>query len=197
MGFRKLLDHQEGRLVLGNPLFHAQAGVTLLEAMVVLAIMAVLLMIGVPGLQSWFVSGQVTAKTEAILNGLQLARAEALRRNSRVYFTLGSDFAWTVGCVNAVGDLDGDGVADCPSIIQAKAAAEAGEGATLSGSGTATFSGIGMLATNADASAPISQVDISYSAGGASKALRVLLTSGGQSRICDPAVTTTGDPAKC
>ncbi len=183
--------------MLGQPYILAQAGVTIIEAMIVLAITAILIMIGVPGLQSWFVSGQVTAKTEAILNGLQLARAEALRRNSRVFFTLGSDFSWTVGCVNAVGDLDGDGVADCPSIIQAKAAQEAGSGPTLTGAGTATFNGIGMISTNADASATISQIDVSYTTGSTSKALRVLLTSGGQSRLCDPAVTTTGDPAKC
>ncbi len=196
MGLGGLLDPQEGWHVLGQP-FLAQAGVSIVETMVVVAITAVLLMIGLPGLQSWFVSGQVTTKTDAVLNGLQLARAEALRRNSRVYFTLTSDFGWTVGCVTAVGDLDGDGVADCPSIIQTKSAQEAGSGPSLTGAGTATFNGIGMLSANADASTALSQVDVSYSLGGVSKALRVLLTSGGQSRICDPAVTTTGDPAKC
>lgn len=176
-----------------------QRGVSMVEVMMVVAIMAVLMAIGVPSLQSWQANSRLQLKTEAVLNGMQFARGEALRRNARVFYTLGTDSSWSVGCVNLVADNDGDGVADCPVLIQAKPAAEGGAGVVIaitpSAATTATFSGLGLLAANADASAAITQVDLS--AAGTARTFRVLLSSGGQSRLCDPAVTTAGDPRLC
>lgn len=176
-----------------------QRGVTMAEVMMVVAIMAVLTATGVPSLQSWLAKSRLQLKTEAVLNGMQFARSEALRRNARVFYTLGTDSSWSVGCVNLVADNDGDGVADCPVLIQAKPAAEGGAGVvvaiTPTAATTATFNGLGLIAANADASAAITQVD--FSATGTPQTYRVLLSSGGQSRLCDPAVTTTGDPRLC
>ena len=165
----------------------------IIETMVVIVIVAVLMMIGVPSLQSWFTPAQVSAKAESVLNGLQFARAEALRRNTRIFFSMSADTSWSVGCVvtNAA----------CPSAITSKSSGEAG---VLDASSfipdaarTVTFNGIGAVATNADGSASLAQIEFSKSGGGVTKTLRILVTSGGQSRICDPAVTTVGDPKKC
>jgi type IV fimbrial biogenesis protein FimT len=176
-----------------------QRGVSMIEVMVVIVIMAILMAIGIPSLQSWLAKSRVRLKTEAVLNGMQLARGEALRRNARVFYTLNADSSWTVGCVTLVGDLNNDGVTDCPLVIQSKPAGEGGEGVVLAtspaGATTATFTGIGLTAANADASARITQVD--FSAAGTTQTFRVVLSSGGQSRLCDPAVTATGDPRLC
>jgi type IV fimbrial biogenesis protein FimT len=178
-----------------------QSGFNLLELLTVVAVLAIVVSLGAPSLQLWFVSKRVMMKAEAVLNGLQLARAEAVRRNARVYFTLNADTSWTVGCVTAVGDNDGDGVADCPSTIQSKPADEGGQVDSLSllppGATTATFSGVGALTVNADASAALQNVTITKSGGGETSTLQVLITVGGQSRICDPEIDTAGDPKKC
>lgn len=185
--------------MLKRPTLHA--GFTLTEAMVVIAIIAIIMAVGTPSLQSWMVSLQVKAKSDAILNGMQLARSEAIRRNTRVHIIVSNDSSWSVGCVTVVGDTDGDGIPECPGTIQSKTASEAGTVDQLTllpiGATQATFNGVGTLSANADGSANLSQVDISKSGGGASANRRILLTPGGQSRICDTAVTTTGAPEKC
>lgn len=176
-------------------------GFTLIEAMVVMAIIAIIMVVGVPTLQNWIISQQVKAKTDAILNGMQLARSEAIRRNARIHLIISDDSSWSVGCVTVVADADGDGIAECPGTIQSKSTNEAGTVDQLTllpvGATRATFNGVGTLSPNADGSANLSQVDISKSGGGVSANRRVLLTPGGQSRVCDPAVTTTGAPEKC
>lgn len=176
-------------------------GFTLIELLIVIAVLAIVVAVGAPNLQSWFVVTQVTAKTEAAMNGLQLARAEAVRRNARVYFTMGADTSWTVGCVTAVGDTDGDGVADCPDPIQSKPAGEAGQVDSVTrlpfGASMVTFNGVGAVAANADATATIASIDFTKTGGGVTKTLRILVTMGGQSRICDPEIETAGDPKKC
>lgn len=178
-----------------------QEGFTLLEAMAVVAIVAILAAIGVPSLQNWIVTQQVRAKTESILNGMQIARAEAIKRNTRVNFTVSANTSWNVGCVTVVADADGDGIPECPGVIQSKSASEGGTVDSLTliplGATQATFNGVGTLTANADGSASLTQIDISKSGYGYSAHLRVTLTSGGQSRKCDPNITTTGAPEKC
>lgn len=177
-------------------------GFSMIETMIVVAILAIVIGVAVPSLRSWIAGMQVRTKAEAMLNGLQFARGEALRRNARVVFTLAADSSWSVGCETAVAtDGDGDGVADCPLTIQSKPAAEAGgQGVLLSllpvGASRATFNGVGMIVVNADGTATLASADFSSTAGG-SRTYRVVLTTGGQSRLCNPAETDAAKPEKC
>jgi type IV fimbrial biogenesis protein FimT len=179
---------------------NSQRGVTLLEAMVVISIAAIVVAVGTPSLQSWIASGRLKVKAESVLNGLQLARSEALKRNTAIFFTIAADSSWTVGCSTTVADLNNDGVDDCPASIQAKPAEEGGDNVTIAlvpaTSTTATFTGLSILSSaNKDGSAPLTAVN--FSTTGTTKAYRVTLSPGGQSKLCDPAVTTAGDPRKC
>lgn len=61
-----------------------QAGFTLIELMVGVAIMAVLLMVGVPSFQSAVASSRLTTSTNDVVSALALARTEAIRRGTRV-----------------------------------------------------------------------------------------------------------------
>ncbi len=61
-----------------------QAGFTLIELMVGVAIMAVLLMVGVPSFQSAVASNRLTSSTNDVVSALALARTEAIRRGTRV-----------------------------------------------------------------------------------------------------------------
>lgn len=193
-----MLDDIEERGVL---IMRRARGVSMVEVMVVVAILSIVMGVAVPSLRQWLANLQVRGKVEAVLNGLQLARGEALRRNTRVMFTIATDSSWTIGCETALAtDTDGDGVADCPAQIQQKSSTEGGSGVTLTltpaNATRATFSGVGMVVTNANGTATLAQVDVASSSGG-TRAYRILLTAGGQSRVCDPAVTDSAKPEKC
>lgn len=69
-----------------------QSGATLLELMVVLAVAAILLAIGVPGFASLIHSSRLSGVTNELLSSLHLARSEAIKRNAR-----------TVMCPSATG----------------------------------------------------------------------------------------------
>jgi type IV fimbrial biogenesis protein FimT len=57
-----------------------ERGFTLIEVLVVMAIVAVLLMVGVPGLQTMMAGRSVTSQLQAVGESLRLGRAEALKR---------------------------------------------------------------------------------------------------------------------
>ena len=60
-----------------------QSGVTLLELMVVLAIAAILLTIGIPSFASLAHSSRLSSATNELLASLHLARSEAIKRGGR------------------------------------------------------------------------------------------------------------------
>lgn len=180
-----------------------QTGFTLIELMISIALVGVLLTIGIPALRNWILNTQIKTAAESINNGLQLSRAEAVRRNTNVQFTLGVDSGWSVGCVVALGDNDGDGVDDCPAIIQSRAAGETASAVlsvTPAGATMITFNGLGRVSTNIDASDPISQIEIDIPEAvmepAESRELRVMI-SGGSVKMCDPSATHPGDPRIC
>src|SRR5580700_9727263 len=85
-----------------------QRGVTLIELAVVLAVVAILFATAAPSFAAWIHNVQIRTATESVQNGLQLARAEAIRRNRSVMFWLTSNATpptadWVVGCANPAG----------------------------------------------------------------------------------------------
>lgn len=67
-----------------------QRGVTLIELVIGMAIVAMLVSAGLPSFMQWMQNAQVRAAAEGLQTGLQLARAEAVRRNTPVRFQLTS-----------------------------------------------------------------------------------------------------------
>lgn len=63
-------------------------GVSLVELLIGLVIVGILLMLGVPAFSSWIQNTRIRTTSESLLSGLQLARAEAVHRNSLVRFQL-------------------------------------------------------------------------------------------------------------
>ncbi|MFN4104343.1 MAG: GspH/FimT family pseudopilin [Tepidimonas sp.] len=59
-------------------------GFTLIEMMVTVAVLAIILAIGVPNLQGFIASSRLRSATQDLYGALQTARAEAIRRNTRV-----------------------------------------------------------------------------------------------------------------
>ena len=63
-------------------------GVTLIELMVGLAVLALLLMSGAPAFSEWLLNTRIRSASESLLNGIQYARTEAVRRNTTTRFQL-------------------------------------------------------------------------------------------------------------
>ncbi len=57
-----------------------QSAFTLIELMVTLAVAVIVLTVGVPGLQSFFVNSRLTTQTNQLVSALNLARCEAIKR---------------------------------------------------------------------------------------------------------------------
>lgn len=185
-----------------------QGGLTLIELMIGISILAFLLAAGMPSFTRWMQDAQNRTAAESVLNGLQLARMESLRRNAQVRFKLTDStgkVAWEVGCVAVT--------ANCPLVIQSRQAQEGGGNARLgvakvaSPYGTAIGAGDGLLASVAfdglgraplaGQGAEIGRIDITNA--NLSKARRYVVTigSGGQIRMCDPALSFPSNPQGC
>ena len=63
-------------------------GFSLIEMMITLAITGILLALGASSYQGWISNVRIRTTGEAIQNGLQLARGEAVRRNTQISFQL-------------------------------------------------------------------------------------------------------------
>lgn len=165
-----------------------QRGLTIVELMIGLTITAVILAIGVPSFGVWVQNTRVRNAADALINGMNLARGEAVRRNSAVMFELSRDSSWEVS-VNG-------------TTIQKRPAADGSSGITVTPSGGATqvtFNGVGAVIANADGSISLTQVDVESdlaSRSDGARPLRVMLSLAGSMRMCDPSVASD-DPRTC
>jgi type IV fimbrial biogenesis protein FimT len=135
---------------------------------------------------------QIRTAGEAVLNGMQLARADAIRRNVNVELRMDVSSGWTAR------------VAGTGEVIQSRLAGE-GSGAAMvtitpTGAKTVTFNSFGSVVTptNADGSVPITEIKIDSPAIAAadSRELCIMVRAGGNVRMCDPQVVVT-DTRSC
>ncbi len=183
-----------------------QQGLTLVEIAVTLTIAAVLYMQAVPTFTTWIGNAQTRTAAESILNGLQLARAEAIRRNRMVQFVVtdGNSSSWLVGCANPVDDgtpgVDDPG--DCLGMIQSHAALENSAHPQLTpvpaAATSITFDSLGRVTGNIDGSPTANSIDIANPviATNDRRVLRLALGAAGDVRMCDPSIAH-GDPRGC
>lgn len=165
------------------------AGFTLIELMIAVAILAVLVTVGLPSFREMLRNYEVRVAAESVANGLQRARAEAVAKNARVQFVLGTGTAWTVDYVTkpVVTDppLDSRAHEDgSPNTTRTAVAADLSTAAT-----TLTFNQLGQVVANADASPSLARVN--FSGSGATQNLRVVVGAGGNARVCDPSLPSS------
>ena len=65
-------------------------GFTLIELMVTVAVMGILAIVAMPSMAALVTNSRVSGQTEELVTSLQLARAEAIRRNARVTVCAGA-----------------------------------------------------------------------------------------------------------
>lgn len=92
----------------------SQRGVTLIELMIAVGILAIVVAIAVPNFQSMIQNNRLTSASNELLGVFQIARAEAIRANRRVVLVLDStpDLSADEGHVMVFVDDDRDGVQD-------------------------------------------------------------------------------------
>lgn len=167
------------------------AGFSLIELMLAIIITAILLTLAMPSFNAWIQNAKIRTATEAVLNGLQLARAEAVRRNENVRFVLGAGSSWKVFDAAA-------------SEVQSRSKEEGSSNVTLTitpgGATTATFNGLGRIVANADTSDPLTQIELAVASSvlpaELMRKLQIEITGGGQIRSCDPFYSAP-DPRAC
>lgn len=178
----------------------SQYGISLIEVAIVMTVIAITMAYGLPSFSTWTQNTQLRTVAESVHSGLQIARSEAVRRNARVEFKL-SDNVGAAGATGWTVRLVGG------ATIESKPDGESSANVTItetpSGADRVTFEGTGRRllspTTNADGSAFLSSVTVDSTtlAAADSRELQVVIGAGGQIRMCDPNVSTTGDPRKC
>lgn len=190
-----------------------QRGVTLIELMIGLGIVAMLLAATAPSFNVWMQNSQNRAGAESILTGLSLARAEAVRRSKHVRFELreaDGQVVWRVGCVVAT--------TDCPETIQqfgpgegrnarvgvstdpptsplaAYYASTIAAGAELPAG--ITFDGLGRMPLG-NAGSDITRIDVTNAVMADARRYVITIAAAGQARMCDPAFDFTKNMQGC
>lgn len=189
------------------------AGFSLIELLATISVMVVLAVIAAPSLTTYAENAKIHATAEMFYASAQTARTEAVRRNSVVELAL-------VSVTPDAANVDTNGLttsgpnwlirqmpptgSDDHLFIEGKLGAEGG--GRVSGSSVAVdmpaksvqFNAAGGLVGTASAVADFKTSNGGVCAPtGSIRCLRVIVSTGGQARLCDPAITAASDPRKC
>lgn len=193
-----------------------QGGMSLVELMIAIAVFGILVVLGAPSFSTWLQSSQVRTAAESIVNGLQMARAEAVRRNTPVRFSLTSASGlvdWEICASNN---------APCPAsdLIQQRSNTEGsvnarvgvyedGDGNNASNYSTVVpagnempthvlFNSLGRTVNDGSGDDTV-RIDVTNARNANARRMVITISIGGQVRMCDPALTATNptDPKAC
>ena len=200
-------------------------GVTLVELLVGMSIVAVLLGLGLPSISLYLQSSKLASAANAYLSGVQMARQEAIRRNVQVQFVLTDTPVNTADLANVVVPsitgrswvvraTDPSVVPPAPPaylLVETKAAVEGAFSVTAAPSvqitgnsslnvftGVIPFNGFG--ATSDQSSYTLSMQNLAGGAcapSGPMHCPRIEIPSGGLVHLCDPSVTLASDTRSC
>lgn len=190
-----------------------QRGFTLIEIAITLAVVGIVIALGAPSFSNWIQNTQIRNAGESVLTGIKLARAEALKRNSPVLFQLMTSTdascglsvagpSWVVSRTSAVGLCNAtDETVTPPNLIRKMSATDGATNVVYA----ATQSSIGFDALGRVTPVPAGDVVIFVTnptggdcfPSGEMRCQTLVVTAAGQARMCDPAVSTVGDPRNC
>lgn len=206
-------------------LTHRPRGFTLIELVIVIAIIGILALVGAPGFQTWVANSRVRSVAEALQNDLRKAQSEAIQRNRQVAFVLTNSTPtvanptstanatsrnWVMYALPLLGSTEGlASSAGASSFIQANIQTNDSGGATVTGSvAVICFNSVGRLVTQSTAiadaggatcTAPTTIAPVAYNVQNstADRPMRVLLYLGGRIRMCDPNRSLSTQPDGC
>jgi type IV fimbrial biogenesis protein FimT len=189
-------------------------GFTLIELAIGIVILSVIIVMAMPSLSLWIRNMGIRGTAESLLSGLQLARTEALRRNTIVRFQLTTTLDgacalstngphWIISRDAATGlCATAPSETDAPRLIRFHDGAQAGGNQTLIDAGDSqfAFNGLGRLVS------PDTDTDILVAGlggqddcapdGKEERCLRIEVSTGGSIRMCNPSLPNT-NPQGC
>lgn len=173
-------------------------GFTLIEMLIVIAIIAVATTLGLPSYRQWVHNTQIRNAAESIQSGLQKARAEAVTTNANIELVLGVNPPWLIKVAGVGGaEIERSSTEGAKNVTKT---------VTPAGATTITFNSFGTVGAppnqpnNSDGTAPFTQVEFTSSVLDAADArnLRVMIGNAGNVRMCDPNPgLAANDPRKC
>ena len=192
-----------------------ERGFNLIELMIGIAIFAALMMMAIPTFTVFLANQKIKNAAETTIAGINIARAEAVRRNAAVRFQFVSDLtsacalsttslAWVASISDPTSACNSaPGATAAPQIIQAKSASDGTDNIamTVTGGSTLTFNGLGRVA-----GAGITQIMFASptigncehaDASGTMRCMQISIGTSGSAKICDPKVTDATDPRVC
>lgn len=198
-----------------------QRGVSLVELLVGIAIFAVLMGLAIPSVTQYIQDTHIRTAAESIVSGMQYARSEALKRNAQVRFQLVNDLSggcnlaangesWLVSLDDPTGNCAAVmSDASSPRILQRRSANEGSANADISASSTPSaggnnsvviYNGLGRsVISNSNR---FDRLRVTNSTGtckpsGTMRCLDVMVTTGGDVKVCDPTVSLATDSRYC
>lgn len=208
-------------------LSHKQSGISLVEIMIGLAILGIAMAWAAPNYSVWMQNTQIRNMAESIVQGLQQARSEAIKRNAYVELVLtDQDPTSTNEDTPALGEIGGrnwvvrsvvDNLVDPTdyAFVTGSPAAAGSQTATVQASDNAlaadlttiTFNGLGRVAgsppsstTNDDGTPFINKICVrsaTLTVAGGARIMEIEITGAGQIRMCDPTVAGATDTRRC
>ena len=185
---RQLLGNEEGRTVLRM----RRAGFTLIEVLIAMVVMGVLIAMAGPSFFEFMQNSQIRAAADAMQNGLQIARGNAISRNLPVQLAVGPGSGWTVSEVAS------------GTVIQTRVHEEGtpnvGVNTLPAGAFKVIFSPLGAVITDPAGATRMDFVNPSGgncetdSPAGAMRCLRIVVTGGGSIKMCDPKLDPAATP---
>jgi type IV fimbrial biogenesis protein FimT len=188
-------------------------GFTLIELIVVLVVLALAMAVAAPTISATIENAKLRSHADALQAGIQMARMEAMKRNTNVRFTLVSQNSsyqldgtcaastaggsWVVSVDSPIGACGADaGGTAAPRLVGKRAGGQAGSTFTVTtntGATQAIFTSLGTMATGS----ALRNITIASTSGviGA-RTLRIEMTAGGVLRLCEPAAAAT-DVRRC
>lgn len=186
-----------------------QSGFNLIELLISIAVLGVLVALGAPSFAEWIQNQQIRAAADATLNGLQVARGQAVGLNTNVSFQFMADLSSTCttapigpgGALTSVSWVVSRGdpsnacdkkLSDGGPVIQSRSGAEATPSALVTtvpgGATTVTFTPLGGTTGNPDGSPALQSMTLTNAVltGSAARPMRIVINPGGSMRMCDP-----------
>jgi type IV fimbrial biogenesis protein FimT len=177
-------------------------GFSLIEMMIVVAIIVILTVLALPNFASWIQNSNIRVVAESMQNGLRFAQGEAVRLNRITTFTP-SGTGWTVSYMQIKGADPGTGSSTLqtqPDLYSSSVLVSEAAPATAA---AISFNGLGRVgsvgtfnATTGSTPFTLSTTDpavtyqITNSSTSKSRQWNVTVSTGGKIRMCDPNAPT-------
>jgi type IV fimbrial biogenesis protein FimT len=203
-----------------------QRGFSMIEVAVSMAVMGILMASVAPSVSIWMGNTRIRNTAESIMTGLQKARAEAVRRNQTVRFSMVSltnpkvldntctlsatGGSWVVSTGSPTNKCaTAPSTSDTLMLVDAHPVGDGGDGVSVSakqsdgttGATSVAFNAFGQVISGTDAltgSNPIASISVVSSTSNSEyRQLKLVVSTGGRVVMCDQAVTDATDTRYC